>query len=129
MGRARAGKMGFREKPGNTHWHFQQLAQYRLLSKSKPIVLRSQKVGFCIAPTDPVSLLLPHALWQPSFTGFFGACGSQTALSVQEMMPIGWGDTYFQFLPGQSFAITNLPHGTYYIQIIPNPDNVLPESN
>ncbi len=129
IGRVRAGTMGFSDKPGHTHWHFEQFAQYRLLSKSKTNVLLSHKVGFCIAPTDPVSLLLPHALWQPSFTGFFGACGSQTALSVQEMMPIGWGDTYFQFLPGQSFDITNLPNGTYYIEIIANPEKVLHESN
>lgn len=130
IGRVRAGTMGFSDKPGHTHWHFQQFAQYRLLSKSKTTVLRSQKVGFCIAPTDPVSLLLPHATWQPTFTGFFGgACGSQSALSVQEMMPIGWGDTYFQFLPGQSFNVTNLPNGTYYIEIIANPGRVLRESN
>jgi hypothetical protein len=92
--------------------------------------VRSRKVGFCIAPTDPVSLPLPHAMWQPTFTGFFsGACGSQTALSVQEMMPIGWGDTYRQSLPGQAFNITNLPNGTYYIEISANSHRVLHETN
>jgi hypothetical protein len=130
IGRARAGTMGFSDKPGHTHWHFRQFAQYRLLDKSKTSIVRSRKVGFCIAPTDPVSLLLRHALWQPAFTGFFsGTCGSQTALSVQEMMPIGWGDTYEQFLPGQAFNITKLPNGTYYIEIIANPHKVLHETN
>jgi len=129
IGRARAGTMGFDGKPGHTHWHFQQFAQYRLLNKAKTNVVRSRKVGFCIAPTDPVSLLMPHALWQPNFTGFFsGACGSPSALSVQEMMPIGWGDTYEQFLPGQAFNITKIPNGTYYIEIIANPNKVLHES-
>jgi hypothetical protein len=45
------------------------------------------------------------------------------------MMPIGWGDTYEQFLPGQAFDITNLPNGTYYIEIIANPGKVLHETN
>jgi hypothetical protein len=130
IGRTRAGTMGFDDKPGHTHWHFEQFAQYRLLAKNKTTVVKSQKVGFCIAPTDSVNLLLPHALWQPSLLGFFnGACGSQSALSVQEMMPIGWGDTYDQFLPGQAFNITHLPNGTYYIEIIANPKRVLHETN
>ena len=129
IGRARAGTMGFDDKAGHTHWHFEQFAQYRLLSKNKTTAVRSKKVGFCIAPTDPVNLLLPHATWQPVFLGFGGACGSQSALWVQEMMPIGWGDTYEQFLPGQAFNITNLPNGTYYIEIIANPLKVLHETN
>ncbi len=129
IGRARAGTMGFDDKPGHTHWHFEQFAQYKLLTKNKAVAVRSKKVGFCIAPTDPVNLLLPHASWQPVFLGFGGACGSQSALWVQEMMPIGWGDTYEQFLPGQAFNITNLPDGTYYIKIIANPQKVLHETN
>ena len=129
IGRARAGTMGFDGQPGHTHWHFQQFAQYRLLNSTRSTVIKSQKVGFCIAPTDGVNLLLPHALWQPTFTGFGGACGTPSALWVQEEMPIGWGDTYFQFLPGQSFNISKVPNGTYYIEIIANPNKVLHESN
>ncbi len=125
-GRVRVGTMGFSEY---NHWHFQQFAQYRLLNASKTRVLRSTKVGFCIAPTDPVNLLLPHATWVPSFTGLSGACMSQSALWVRETMPIGWGDTYTQFTPGQAFRITNLPNGTYYIEIIANPEKLLYETN
>jgi hypothetical protein len=128
IGRARAGTMGFDDKPGHTHWHFEQFAQYRLLAKNKTSIVKRRKVGVCIAPTDPVNLLLRNALWQPSFIGF-GACGSQSALSVQEMMPIGWGDTYQQFLPGQAFNISHLRNGVYYIEIIANPNKVLHETN
>jgi Lysyl oxidase len=126
VGRTRVGTMGF---SGYNHWHFQQFAQYRLLNSSKTRILRSQKEGFCIAPTDPVNLLLPHSTWVPSFTGLSGACSSQTALWVQEELPVGWGDTYFQDTPGQAFNITNLPNGTYYIEIIANPEHLLHESN
>jgi hypothetical protein len=129
VGRARAGTMGFDPQPGHNHWHFQQFAEYRLLNAAKTVAVRSNKVGFCIAPTDPVDLTLPHATWQPSFTGFsFGACGSPTALWVREMMPLGWGDTYFQSVAGQSFDVSGLPNGTYYIEVIANPDGVLHET-
>ena len=44
-------------------------------------------------------------------------------------MPVGWGDTYFQSIAGQAFDITSVPNGTYYIEIIANPEQVLHESN
>src|SRR5580704_726327 len=54
IGRARAGTMGFDSQPGHNHWHFEQFAAYKLLGSGRKLVLRSQKTGFCIAPTDPV---------------------------------------------------------------------------
>ena len=98
-----------------------------LLKANKQVAVRSRKVGFCIAPTDAVNLLVKGADWQPGFLGFGGQCGSPTALWVQEQMPVGWGDTYFQSVAGQSFNITSLPNGTYYIEIIANPEHVLHE--
>jgi hypothetical protein len=128
IGRVRAGTMGFDSQPGHNHWHFEQFAAYKLLGSSKKLVVRSQKVGFCIAPSDAVNLLLPHALWQPSYLGFGGgACGSPTALWVREMMPLGWGDTYSQTVAGQAFDITTLPNGTYYVEVAANPGHVLHE--
>jgi hypothetical protein len=129
IGRMRAGTMGFDSAQGHNHWHFEQFAEYRLLKSTKGVAVRSRKVGFCIAPTDGVDLLLPHAVWQPNSIGLFGQCGSPTALWVQEYLPLGWGDTYFQTLAGQSFNITNVPNGRYYIEIIANPMRVLHESN
>ncbi len=126
IGRVRVGTMGFADY---NHWHFQQFARYQLLNASRAVAVRSHKEGFCIAPTDGVDLLLPQAVWQPNSIGLFGQCGSPTALWVQEYLPVGWGDTYFQTVPGQSFNITNLPNGTYYIEIIANPLKVLRESN
>jgi Lysyl oxidase len=121
IGRVRAGTMGFDNKKGHHHWHFQQFAVYRLLNASKNLAVRSHKDGFCIAPTDSVDLLLPHAIWQPSEIGLGGQCGVATALWVQEYLPVGWGDTYAQYVAGQAFDITNLQNGTYYIEIITNP--------
>ena len=129
IGRARAGTMGFDSQPGHNHWHFEQFANYKLLGAGGKLVLRSQKTGFCIAPTDAVDLLLPSAVWQPSFIGFAGQCGSPTALWVRETMPVGWGDTYVQSIAGQAFDITNLPNGTYYIQVTANPGHQLHETS
>jgi Lysyl oxidase len=130
VGRARAGTMGFDSKKGHNHWHFEQFAQYQLLDSAKDLAVRSHKVGFCIAPSDPVNLLAPHAVWQPPAIGFNEfTCGLPTALWVREMMPVGWGDTYFQDIAGQAFDITGVPNGTYYIEVIANPQHVLYESN
>ncbi len=126
IGRARVGTMGF---AGYNHWHFQQFARYQLLNASRAVAVSSHKEGFCIAPTDSVDLLLPHAVWQPSSVGLGGQCGSPTALWVQEYLPLGWGDTYFQTVPGQSFNITHVPNGTYYIEVIANPQRLLHETS
>jgi hypothetical protein len=128
IGRARAGTMGFDGKSGHNHWHFEQFARYTLLNAAKSVAVTSHKVGFCIAPTDAVDLLLPHATWQaPSFGPSF-QCGSPTALWVDEEMPLGWGDTYLQEVAGQSFDITHVPNGTYYVQVTANPERVLYET-
>jgi hypothetical protein len=128
VGRVRAGTMGFESGPGENHWHFEQFARYALLTSAKSLAVRSHKEGFCIAPSDAVDLLLPHAEWRPPFTGLEGACGSPTALWVAEEMPIGWGDTYIQSTDGQNFDITSVPNGTYYIEVTANPEKVLHET-
>ena len=128
IGRARAGTMGFDNRRGHDHWHFEQFARYALVNVAKSLVVRSHKQGFCIAPSDEVDLLLPHAVWQPPFVGLQGECGSPTALWVAEELPVGWGDTYIQSIAGQSFNITHVPNGTYYIEVIANPERVLSET-
>ena len=126
IGRMRVGSMGF---SNYNAWHFNQFAQYKLLNSQKQVLVRSRKIGFCIAPTDSVNMLLPHATWQPSYTGIAGNCGDPAALWATEILPVGWGDTYFQSVPFQSFNITNIPNGTYYIEIIANPEHLLHETN
>jgi hypothetical protein len=124
IGKAKVGTMGF---SGYNSWHFQQFAQYKLLNAKKKVVVRSRKIGFCIAPTDNVNMLLKGAVWQPEYTGIAGNCGDPDALWVQELLPLGWGDTYFQYVPHQSFDISKIPNGTYYIEIIANPEHLLHE--
>jgi hypothetical protein len=129
IGRAPAGTMLFDSAPDEQEWHFQQFAQYRLLDASKTSAVLSHKEAFCIAPTDGYDLLRPGAVWQPNQFGLGGNCGQATALWVQEQLPLGWADTYSQSLDGQNFNVTDLPNGTYFIEVIANPEKVLHETN
>ena len=89
---------------------------------------RSRKEAFCLAPTDAIDMTLPGARWNPGSIGLATACGGPNSAWTREILPLGWGDTYFQGLPGQSFWITNLPNGTYFIKTEANPGKMLYET-
>jgi hypothetical protein len=91
--------------------------------------VRSGKEAFCLANTDAIDYTVKGANWHPENTDLSTACGSQEAISVREVLDVGSGDTYTQERPGQSFDITDLPNGTYYIKVIANPENRLKESD
>jgi hypothetical protein len=116
-------------RDGHTHWHFTDFASYRLLDASQQEIVRSQKEAFCLANTDAIDHLVPNANWKPSNTDLHTACGEQGSLAVREVLDVGSGDTYAQYLPGQSFDISDLANGTYYIQVIANPEKRLQETN
>jgi len=129
VGRAQVGTMMYDPRPGHEHWHFEQFARYTLLDTNQQTIVRSRKTGFCLAPTDAIDLTVPNALWNPYAIGLSTACGGEGALWVREALPVGWGDTYYQSLPGQSFDITDLPNGTYFIRITANPAGQLFEGS
>jgi hypothetical protein len=121
IGRAPVGELAYDPRDGHTHWHFQQFAAYTLLGESQNEIVRSKKEAFCLAPTDAIDQLLPGAVRNPGSIGLGTNCGGPNAIWIREVLPLGWGDTYYQGLPGQSFNITNLPNGTYYIAVEANP--------
>ncbi len=127
VGRAAVGDFAFDDQRRHYHWHFTQFARYSLLDATQTEVLRSKKEAFCLMPTDAIDLLLPGAEWRPDNTDFGTACGSPSSLWIREVLPLGWGDTYFQGGRGQSFDVTDLPNGTYYIAVEANPDGLLYE--
>jgi hypothetical protein len=100
-----------------------------LLNSTRTVTERSGKEAFCLAPTDPINLNTEGANMRPASTDLSTACGAESALSIREVLDTGWGDTYGQTLPGQSFNVTNLPNGVYYIEVLANPDKKLVESD
>lgn len=129
IGYTPTGTMEWDPREGHEHWHFTDFASYRLLSADKTKQVRSGKEAFCLANTDAIDYTVKNANWDPQNTDLSTACGSQDAISVREVLDVGSGDTYTQYRPGQSFEITDLPNGTYYIQVIANPENRLQETN
>ncbi|MEW2401682.1 lysyl oxidase family protein [Streptomyces sp. NPDC046862] len=124
-----SGTMEWDPRKGHEHWHFTDFASYRLLSADQTEEVRSGKEAFCLANTDAIDYTVKNANWHPFNTDLSTACGEQNSISVREVLDVGSGDTYTQYRPGQSFDITGLPNGTYYIQVIANPEKRLQETN
>ncbi|MEU3612796.1 lysyl oxidase family protein [Streptomyces sp. NPDC006872] len=129
IGYTPAGTMEWDPRIGHEHWHFTDFASYHLLSADQKDIVKSGKEAFCLANTDAVDYTVKNANWHPYNTDLSTACGQQNSISVREVLDVGSGDTYTQYRPGQSFDITGLPNGTYYIQVIANPANRLQETN
>ncbi|WP_432072766.1 lysyl oxidase family protein [Streptomyces wuyuanensis] len=129
VGYTPTGTMEWDPRPGHVHWHFTDFASYRLLKADKKETVRSGKEAFCLANTDAVDYTVKNANWHPYNTDLATACGQENSISVREVLDVGSGDTYTQDLPGQSFDITNVPNGTYYIQVLANPENRLKETS
>jgi hypothetical protein len=127
VGSVPAGTMEWDARVGHRHWHFTDFAQYNLLGADKKLAVRSGKEAFCLANTDAVDYTVPNAKWKPENTDLSTSCGGNTAVAVREVLDIGNGDTYTQDRPGQSFEITDLPNGTYYIEVLANPAKKLSE--
>jgi hypothetical protein len=127
VGRIPVGSFEFDDTLGHDHWHFQQFARYRLLDEGRGKVLRSHKQAFCLAPTNAIDLLVRGAMWRPDTLGFTSCAGSDS-IWIRETLPTGWGDTYYQGIHGQSFNVTDLPNGRYYIEVTANPTGVLYET-
>jgi hypothetical protein len=131
VGRAPVGTFEFDDRKGHHHWHMEQFARYSLLDASQTEIVLSEKQSFCLAPTDPIDLRLPTAEWTPTWYGGGGlstACGGSDAIWIREVLPVGWGDTYYQYVAGQSFDITDLPNGRYYVQVQANPTGSMIET-
>ena len=71
----RSASLEYDPDPGHEHWHFQQFVRYSLLNSTQSLVVRSQKDGFCLAPTDAIDLVQHGAVWNPDQIGLAGACG------------------------------------------------------
>jgi Lysyl oxidase len=127
VGRNFSGRLEYDHDAGHDHWHFKDFASYSLLDAAKNDVRLSGKESFCLAPTDIIDLTVPEATYRPWLEDLGTACGEPNSLWIREVLQAGWGDTYAQYRPGQSFNITNLPNGKYFVRVLANPDGRLQE--
>jgi len=129
VGYKNTGTMEWDPREGHVHWHFTDFARYSLLNAKQSEVVRSQKEAFCLAATDMMDYTVKNANWHPGNTDLHTACGDHTSLSVREVLDVGSGDTYNQTKPGQSFDITDLPNGEYFVEVKANPEGKLVEGS
>jgi len=120
VGRAPAGEMAYHAGGGHDHWHFLQFAAFDLLTLEGRPAAPGLKQGFCLATTDAVDLAAPGAQLRPYANGPTSSCGGARALWVREVLPAGWGDTYFN-VSGQAFDVTDLPNGRYLLRVRVDP--------
>ena len=125
----RIGHFEFDHRRGHHHWHLGDFARYDLLSLDGTRLVLSDKQSFCLAPTDPIDLTRPGALWQPDKIGLNSACPSDESIWLRETMPAGWGDTYIQAVAGQSFDITGVANGKYLVRVATNPHQRIIETS
>jgi hypothetical protein len=123
------GQFEFDTRKGHHHWHMEDIAQYDLLDQGGNRVVLSDKQSFCLAPTDAINLTLPGADWQPDQAGLWSACAGPNSIWLREVLPAGWGDTYYQYVAGQSFNITTIPNGHYQVRVTTDPNHNLIETN
>jgi hypothetical protein len=122
------GHFEFDTRAGHHHWHLSDVARYDLLDAKGHRVVLSHKQSFCLAPTDPINLTKPGALWNPSSVGLESSCPTDQSLWLRETLPVGWGDTYIQRKGGQAFTITDVPNGRYEIRVTTNPHGNIRET-
>jgi hypothetical protein len=123
------GQFEFDTRAGHHHWHMEDIAQYDLLDASGHRIVLSDKQSFCLAPTDPIDLTAPGSAWQPDQAMLWSACSGEDAIWLREVLPAGWGDTYYQSVAGQSFDITGLANGHYQVRVTTDPNNRLLETS
>ncbi len=129
VGRAPIGELEFHAGGGHNHWHFEQFTQYSLLDASQTQVEVSGKQSWCLVDTDAIDLTLPNANLQGYGQDLGTSCGGPGALWIREVLDVGWGDTYEQYVAGQAFDITGLPNGRYFVRVHVNPLGAMYESS
>lgn len=115
----------FTYHPSHGHVHFDDWTVFRLRESLEndgvgEVVAQGSKVSFCLldfAIVDPA-----NPAFDPS--GAYFSCG----FDVQGISP-GWGDTYAWWLPDQWIDITDVPDGTYWLEVEVDPDNRLIEAD
>jgi len=110
--------------PEHDHIHFEGYAEYNLREVTVDngvgdVVATGGKTSFCLIDLDDYDLSLPGA----PRSARYESCGNRQGLSV------GWEDIYHRTLPDQWIDITDVPIGTYWLEVVADPDNRILEAD
>lgn len=95
------------------HYHFLGFAHYRLVSETdSKVLLLGRKQAFCARDSARVSRSAPY---NPRYD-----CDLQ---GIQ----VGWSDIYDPSLPCQFLDVTDVPSGTYRLEVEVNPERTMTE--
>ncbi|MCI0746897.1 MAG: hypothetical protein L0Y58_15960 [Verrucomicrobia subdivision 3 bacterium] len=101
--------------PCHGHYHFEGVAEYRLLDDSGNVVVFGRKMAFCIEDTYR---------WRATASAAKRySCGGTQGLQQ------GWADVYDAAVPCQWVDITGLPGGNYVLELVIDPDNRILEDS
>ncbi len=101
----------FHFSPCHQHYHFDQYANYRLLTQDGDVAATGHKQAFCLEDLEPVDQDAGNARFD---------CGNQG-------ISVGWADTYGRHLDCQWIDVTGVPAGDYVLEVAVNPARVLGE--
>ena len=106
----------------HNHFHLENYGRYTLQPVNAPggSQRTSEKVSFCLLDNAKINTRLPNAPKRPVY---------ETCNPYVQGISVGWGDTYANFLEGQSFDFSGNPSGDYLLTIEVNPLHNLFESN
>ncbi len=124
-----AGTMRYVESSDHDHWHLDGFDRYELRRPGDQSPVRpDRKTGFCLGDryeTDRTTEL-PGEPQAAQMTGYCEP-SNRNALTVDQGMSVGWGDSYAGRLEGQSVDVTGLAAGPYLLVHRVNADGVLEE--
>jgi hypothetical protein len=111
----------FTYHPTHGHTHFDDFALYNLRA-----VTPGNGVGDIIAAGDKTSFcLLDISQFEPGA----GSAQYNTCTTTRQGISPGWADVYDKSLPDQWIDITGVPDGTYWLEVIADPDDNILEAD
>lgn len=110
-----AGTFVFHE--GHDHMHLDGFEEYRLLDARGDQVAEANKVSFCLTDSWSIDdIALPEGVFPSAMCG-----------DVEQAINVGSADYYEAGLDDQWIDVTDVDPGTYRVQLIVDPDNIIEE--
>jgi hypothetical protein len=108
------------------HWHLLQVAEYRLKNDAGDEAAEGTKISFCLVDTSHSAPNLPGS---PIVQRYRRCNNDENAKHFKSGISVGWADLYNLGLFGQWIDITDVPAGSYNLEVELDPLNLLQEKD